>query len=479
MSKYYKQHKNMRVFNLLMGPALFLLCLAVLPHSVFTTAAARGAIGTVVWMAYWWVSGPIDFAITGFLPIAVNAFLQMADMTAVIANYADEIVLLLLGASILTAVWEMTGLDKRIASWFLLFIGNSLRKQVVFWFILTTLLSSVLPNAVVCAAITPIAVSMLRYIGIEDIGESRLGSMILLTIAYGTGIGGLGTPLGGAMNLVTVSYLEDLTKNEYIYLHWVIRFLPLMIVLVLVNIIYLLCFCKKGEVLGRSREYFEMQYKAMGKMKSGEKWGLGLFAVAAILSFSRQLYQNIFPNLKPAYVFLICAILAFIVTKSDGSRLIEWKTAEKRVIWELMYVYAGGLAAGTLIEKSGAAKALGKAMASMNLNGGFLTVLVIVTVTLLMSDVTSATATAGVSIPIVINLMQGMGANPIPYVYIASIGINVSYMLPTSIRAIPVGYGLKPKYMFKMGVGLSVLTIAAMSVMAWLMLKYWPAFSTI
>ncbi|MGN1382609.1 MAG: SLC13 family permease [Eubacterium sp.] len=476
MSKYYEKHKNVRALNLLMGPVLFLLCL-LLPHSVFTTAASRGAVGTVAWMAYWWVSGPIDFAITGFLPIAVNAFLQMADMADVIANYADEIVLLLLGASILTAVWEMTGLDKRIASWFLLFIGNSLRKQVVFWFILTTLLSSILPNAVVCAAITPIAVSMLHYIGIHDIGENKLGSMILLTIAYGTGIGGLGTPLGGAMNLVTVSYLEDLTGKEYIYMHWVIRFLPLMIVLVVVNILYLLFFCGKDETLGGSREYFEMQYRAMGKMKPGEKWGLGLFAVAAILSFSRQLYQNLLPNLKPAYVFLICAIIAFIVTKSDGSRLIEWKTAEKRVIWELMYVYAGGLAAGTLIEKSGAAKALGTAIASMNLNGGFVTVLVIVAVTVLLSDVTSATATAGVSIPIIINLMKGMGVNPIPYVYIASIGINVSYMLPTSIRAIPVGYGLKPKYMFKKGVVLTLLTIAAMSVAAWLLLKYWPAFS--
>lgn len=178
----------------------------------------------------------------------------MADMAAVIANYADEIVLLLLGASILTAVWEMTGLDKRIASWFLLFIGNSLRKQVVSWFILTTLLSSILPNAVVCAAITPIAVSMLHYIGIQDIGENKLGSMILLTIAYGTGIGGLGTPLGGAMNLVTVSYLEDLTGKEYIYMHWVVRFLPLMIVLVVVNILYLLFFCGKDETLGGSRE---------------------------------------------------------------------------------------------------------------------------------------------------------------------------------------------------------------------------------
>ena len=206
MSKYYEKHRNVRTLNLLMGPALFLLCLVMLPHSVFTTAASRGAVGTVVWMAYWWVSGPIDFAITGFLPIAVNAFLQMADMAAVIANYADEIVLLLLGASILTAVWEMTG-------------------------------------------------------------------------------------------------------KEYIYMHWVVRFLPLMIVLVVVNILYLLFFCGKDETLGGSREYFEMQYRAMGKMKPGEKWGFGLFAAAAVLSFSRQLYQNLLPNLKPAYVFLICAIM--------------------------------------------------------------------------------------------------------------------------------------------------------------------------
>ncbi len=460
-----------------MGPVLFFACLLLLPHSLFTTPAARGAIGTVAWMAYWWVSGPIDFAITGFLPIAVNAFLQMADMSLVIANYADEIVLLLLGASILTVVWEMTGLDKRIASWFLLFIGNSLRTQVVFWFLLTTILSSVLPNAVVCAAITPIAVSMLRYIGIENVGEDNRGSMILLTIAYGAGIGGLATPLGGAMNLVTVSYMENLTGHEYIYLHWVLRFLPIMVVLVAINLIYLLFFCKKGVDLGGSKEYFEMQYKSMGKMKSGEKWALGLFAVAAILSFSRQLYQNALPNMKPAYVFLICAIIAFIVTKKDGTRLIDWKTAEKRVIWELMYVYAGGLAAGTLIDKSGAAAAMGKAMGEMNMSGGFLTVLIIITITLLLSDITSATATAGVAIPIVINLMQGMGENPIPYIYIASIGINVSYMLPTSIRAIPVGYGLKPKYMFKKGVVLSILTIAGTSVVAWLMLKYWPAFS--
>jgi len=106
-------------------------------------------------------------------------------------------------------------------------------------------------------------------------------------------------------------------------------------------------------------------------------------------------------------------------------------------------------------------------------------VLVIVTLTVLMSDVTSNTATAAVAMPIVIGIAQGINKDPIPYVYIASIGVNLSYMLPTSIRAIPVGYGLEPKYMLKKGIPITIVVILLMSVMGWLMMTYWPAFSTI
>ena len=99
--------------------------------------------------------------------------------------------------------------------------------------------------------------------------------------------------------------------------------------------------------------------------------------------------------------------------------------------------------------------------------------------TILLSDVTSNTATAAVAIPIVISIVNGMGKDPIPYVFIASIGVNLSYMLPTSIRAIPVGYGLKPKFMFKEGVMMTVIVVALMSVLAYVLLNYWPLFSTV
>jgi len=471
--------KKRKLTLALIGPALFAACYFLLPASIFDTASARAAIGTVAWMAFWWITAPVDFAVTAFLPIALNALLQMADMSAVIANYASETILLLLGASIISVSWEITGLDNRVAARFLSLVGSNLKNQIIFWYLLSTVLSTVLPNAVVCAAITPIAVSMLRYVGEKEISKSRVGSLILLTIAYGTGVGGLTSPLGGAMNLVTVDYLEQVTGQEFMYIAWVIRFLPITIVLVISNILMLLIGVKKGEEIGGSREYFQMQYKTMAPMSRPEKYSLMLFVLATVLAFSRQLYQAWLPGLKPAYVFIICGILVFFINNEDGTQLVRWKEAQKKIGWSLMYVFAGGLAAGTLINSSGAAKAIGAAVAQSNLTGGFGTVLVIVALTVLLSDVTSNTATAAVAMPIVISIIQGIGKNPIPYIYIASIGVNLSYMLPTSIRAIPVGYGLEPKYMFKKGVPITIVVILLMSIMGYLMMHFWPAFSTV
>jgi solute carrier family 13 (sodium-dependent dicarboxylate transporter), member 2/3/5 len=470
-----------RLINLIIGPALFALCCLVLPRGVFESFESRAAIGTVAWMAYWWVTAPIDYAVTAFLPIALNAIFQMTDQTEVIANYASEIILLLLGASIITVSWEETGLDKRIAARFLGLVGSSFRGQLMFWFVLSTVLSSVLPNAVVCATVSPIALSMLKFVGEGDISKSRIGAKLLLYIAYGAGLGGLATPLGGAMNLVVVDYIQQVTGEEFMYVDWVIRFTPIMAVLFIICIIFMLRDVKKGETLGGSKEYFREEYSKMSKISREEVICLVLFIVATVLSFTRQLYADLLPGLKPAYVFITVGLLTFIFSKREKGlkpqRLMLWKSVEGKITWELIYIYAGGLAIGTLINNTGAAEAIGNAVSNAGLSGGLVFVAVIVLFTLLLSDFTSNTATAAISLPIVISIASGMGENTIPYIYIATIGINLSFMLPTSIRAIPVGYGLSPKYMLKEGVKISIVIVILMSLLGYALMKWWPAFS--
>ena len=472
------EKRSTRILCLLLGPALFALCCAALPSAFFESFGSRAAIGAVVWMAFWWVTGPVDYAVTALLPIAINALFNITGMSGVIANYSSETILLLLGASIITVTWEITGLERRIAAAFMGLVGNGYRRQVIFWFCLSAALSAVLPNAVVCATMTPIAYSMLKYIGEDDIAHSAIGAKILLVIAYGAGVGGLATPLGGAMNLVVVDYLQQLTGQEFMYFEWVIRFLPIMLVLMVSNIIFLSLGIKRGTTIGNSREYILEQYKAFPRMSREEKASLWLFLIATALAFTRQFYADLLPGLTPAYVFVACGILSFLITRADHSLLLSWKVAQTKIGWDMMLIFGGGLAVGTLMNDSGAAHALGSLLAGLGLTGGLATIFIIVTATLIMSDITSNTATAAISLPIVISVIEGIGENPIPYVYIATIGINLSYSLPTSIRAIPVGYGLSPKYMLKTGWKISLVVIVLETALCQFMLTYWPAFST-
>lgn len=217
------------------------------------------------------MTAPIDYAVTAFLPIVLNAFIEMAPMGKVISNYASETILLLLGSSIIMVSWEETGVDKRIAAKLLQLAGSGYKQQIIFWFLISTALSSVLPNGVVCATIIPIAITMLKTIGEADIAKSPVASKLLTSIVYAAGIGGLISPLGGAMNLVTVDYIQQLTKTEYMYIDWVYTFAPIMVVLIVSNLLFMLRDIPKGATLQSSQEYFKGESQKFPKMTFEEK----------------------------------------------------------------------------------------------------------------------------------------------------------------------------------------------------------------
>lgn len=466
-----------KLFSLILGPALFLLVLILVPDSLFSFAA-RCAVGLVLWMGCWWITLPVAVGVTALLPIIINAIFDLVPMGTISGKYFSEIVILLLGADLISLSWEKSGLDKRISLKALCWIGPSLGQQIAVWFLLSAILSMFLPNAVVCAVMAPIAVSMLKFIGEGDISKSKAGAVILASIAWGAGIGGLGSPLGGAMNLVAVDYFEQLTGSEYMYVDWMLRLVPMLAILLAVNLIYLLIIKPKNASLKGTREYFRSMYRELPAMNRDELIGLILFVTATVLAFIRPLYSDWLPGIKPAYVFLIFGMLTFILPKKEGDgALLAWKDAEKGVLWGLLFLFAGGLAVGTLISDTGAAASIADLVSRLPLNGGLPTIVIFVAFTVLLAEISSNTAAAAIATPVVVSITQGLGLDPIPYLYITAAAFNCAYVLPTSIRAIPIGYGLNPKYMFRNGLALTLLGIITISLVGWLMMTFWPAFS--
>lgn len=468
--------KRSKLITLILGPALFLLTL--IPFGGLTQSV-RLALGTVLWMGLWWVAMPVSPAITAFLPVAVNALFSLTSMSSIISAYSAELIFLLAGANIITMAWETTGVDKRIAARALSLVGTSVRQQVVIWFLLSTLLSAFLPNTVVAAVLCSIAMSMLRFVGEGDVKKSGAASLVLLAIVWGANNGGMLTPLGGAMNLVTVSYIENLIEREFIYTDWVVRMLPFGLLVTLLTLGALLFYKTDKKDLDGSREYFRELSAQLGGLSRAGRISLWLFIAAALLAFTRQLYQSRLPDLKPGFVFLTLSLAVFFIRDDEGKHIVTWETAEQNMMWGLFFLFAGGTALGALVNGSGAADAFAQAISGMRVQSELLLILLIVTLNVVLSDIINNTACAAVTIPIIIGIVRGLDLPMFPYLWIATASYNLSYTLPTSIRAIPIGYGLEPSYMFRKGLAVTAVMILGITGLGWLLLRFWPTFGTL
>ncbi len=457
-----------------LGPLLF--CLIILSFASSFGLDQSVVLGTVIWMAFWWITRPVHIAITSLLPIVVNELFNLVPMPDVIGEYFSEIIVLLLGADILCLSWTVTGLDKRMALKVLCLLGNSLKQQIAVWLIFSALLSVFLPNVVVVTLMVPVAAAMLRYVGEESISTSKIAIPILLAIAWGAGIGGVGSPLGGAANLVSVSYIEKLSGQEFMYVDWFVRFLPFLFLLCLVNLFFLLYKPLPVKHLAGSREYFDGLRKELGPMKRMEKVSFCLFFAATVLAFARPLFADILPGMKPAFIFITFGLLCFFLKNDDGKPLLTWEMAEKNVMWGLLILFGGGLALGTLVTETGTATKLAEVITKMPLTGGVGTILVFTVFSIILTEVSSNTAAAAISIPIIQGITQGLGFDPIPYLLIATVGVNTAYMLPVSIRAIPVAHGLDPSVLFKKGLVVSLASIAVITLLGYAFICLWPGF---
>lgn len=466
-----------KILHICIGPILFVLA-SILLSNILGNQGAK-AIGTLFWMVYWWVTRPVHMTVTAMLPIVLNAIFSIAPMDSIIKQYSSSSLILIFGTGLLSMAWENTGLDKRIALKALSLIGPSIQSQILVWFTASVILSTFMPNVAVCALYCPIAVAMLKAAGYDDMKNSMQATVILLAIGWGAGIGGVGSPLGGAMNITAISYLQTFMNSEFMYVDWIIRMVPYMII---VTVVLLLCMMKIGkgcEPIRGSKEYFNKMLSELPPMSQDEKMSGIVFIFAVVLSFLRPLYANVLPDAQPAYVFLVFGFILFLMTKKDKKSFITWEQAEHESLWGMMFLFGGGVALGCMINESNAATGIASLLNSIIINNELFIIILFSIAAVIMSELTNSTVCAAVLTPIVLTTTSNMGLNPIPYWFVLCIAFNAEFLLPVSVRAIPASYGLDTNIMFKKGLGMVVVRLIVGIVYVYTCIKLIPGFGII
>lgn len=463
-----------RSASLIIGPCLFAV-LSWLLQPAFSAGGAE-AIGMLAWMICWWSFCPVNMTVTALLPIVINALLGIVPMNDVISQYASPSVILIFGTGLLSAAWARSGLDRRMALRALAVIGPSLQSQISAWFLASAVLSIFMPNVAVCALYCPIAAAMLKEAGYDRISDCPQAAMILLAIGWGAGIGGAGSPLGGAMNLTAISCLEQYTGKEFMYIDWVVRMAPYVVLAAAAIRAMLLKDSRGYAPIQGSREFFRKRLAELPPISEEEIADITVFAAAIATAFLRPLYAKALPMAEPAYIFLTAGMLMFLIRGRDHEPLLAWHEAQEHTLWGMMILFGGGIALGTVLTESGAvAEAVGMIHA---VPGGELTMIVIFSVcSAALSETTNSTVSAAVIIPAVISTASSLGQNPVSYWLIASMALNAEFLLPISIRAIPVSYGLPAGLMLKKGIPVMLVRLAIAVAYGYLCMKLVPGFS--
>jgi sodium-dependent dicarboxylate transporter 2/3/5 len=465
-----------RTIGLALGPLLFLLVLAI-PFDLEPEQHRLAAV--LIFVITYWVTEAIPIPITAVLGLALTIVIGAtpapegddtpADL--VFGAFSSSTIFLFIGAFIIAEAMMVHGLDRRFAYRVLSIrgVGSSTYRVVIAFGAIGALLSAFISNTAAAAMLLPIGLGIMgtlagkvadRAEGDVDPARLRLGTALMLMIAYGASVGGLLTPIGSPPNLIGREFIEKETGTTISFFDWVIVALPIVLLMFLLLCVILLAL-NRPEVrrMEGVEETIGEERAKLGPLSRAEKNTLVAFAtavtlwiapgiVALIAGDDSKAYTDVLEHLDEGVVAIVAASLLFVLPIDWAKRkfTLTWNQAAK-IDWGTILLFGSGIALGTLLSETGLAKVVGDSLAdALGVSNLLSITLIAVVIAILISETTSNTASVAVVVPIVIPIAASAGVDPLIPALAATFAASYGFMLPVSTppNAIVYGSGMIP-----------------------------------
>jgi sodium-dependent dicarboxylate transporter 2/3/5 len=399
------------------------ICYALLSAAGMPPAACRTAAITLL-CAMLWITEALPIPVTALIALALLPALGVLTPEQVGQSYGRPTVLLVLGGFVLSASMVTSGAHRRVAIGMVNLIGGRSSKRVVFGFMCAAaLLSMWISNAATSLMLLPVALAVL-----EKADDPKLGTPLLLGLAYAATIGGLGTPIGTPANLVFIENYENVTGTSVSFPQWMAWGLPVALVLLP------LCFLWISRQLTHS---VPIELPPTGTWTPAEKRVLTVFAVTALAWITRENpgggWSNLIgvPAINDASIALLAAISLFIIPDGTGGRLLDWEAAG-RIPWGILLLLGSGFAIATAFTESGLSAILGDALTGLSVLPILLMIGGLCLVVTFLTELTSNTATTALLMPVLAAAATATSLDPIVLMLPAALTASCAFMLPTA-----------------------------------------------
>lgn len=467
----------------LLAGLLALTVVFVLPPPGSLPVAGWRVLGLALMMAIWWSTEPVPIAITSLLPLIVLPLAGIGNIGAAAAPYGNPLIFLFLGGLMLAAAVQHWGLHGRLAHAVVRAVGTEPRRLVLGFMLASGFLSMWISNTATVVLMLPVAVSVITaFEGSGGRGPAgrRFALSLLLGLAYGASIGGVGTLIGTPPNALLAGYLLDSHGIDLSFAAWSMVGLPLVAVflplawLVLTRLVYPVA---RGE--GATGQVLVADLRP-GPMRRSEARVALVFATAAVLWMTRPLLNRLpgLEGLSDAGIALICAGALYLIPAGQGHArpLLTWDEG-KRIPWQVLLLFGGGLSLAGAMERSGLAVWIGEAFAGMGAMSPALFLLMLAATVVLLTEIASNTAVVAAILPVLGTIAAGTGMDVVVLSAAVAMAASCAFMLPaaTPPNAIVFATGhVTVAAMIRAGVWLNLLSVALVTGVALLLAPLLP-----
>jgi len=458
----------------LLGPAAFLSTVFV-PSPAGFAGEAWPTLGLAAWMAIWWATEALPLAATALLPLLIVPLLGFPGPARVLTEYANPTIFLILGGFLIGLAMERWQLHKRIAFAIVAAVGSHPRRLVLGVMIATAFVSMWVSNTSTTLMMLPVASSIVALVGAggQGRGQDNFVTATLLGVAYAATIGGLGTLIGSPTNALVQGFMAKY-GYDLSFATWLTFGIPTVLMLLPLTWWILtrvaLPFDLPDDAL--PRDAMRKALHALGPMTTAERRVAGVALVTAALWITRPWLDRL-PGLTGLTdtVISIAAGLALFLLSSGGPSRVPLLDADalRRVPWDVLILFGGGLALAAAIQASTLSDTIGVALHGIAGWPPLALTVIVVLMLVFWTEFNSNTATAATFMPVLAAMASGEPGAILPLVAPAAMAASAGFMLPvgTPPNAIVFGTGrISMRQMLRTGFWVDLAAVAVITVVS-------------
>ncbi len=398
------------------------------------TSDGMRALTLVIVVFIFFVTEPIPLpGVALFIAIA-EVLLGLAKPSTVAQSFMSDSVFFVMGSMMIAAALVKQNLDKRIALAIVLVTGPRSGRIILGLVVFSALLASFIGEHAVAAMMLPVGVALINYTNRDWRQIRNFSTAVLLAIAYGAMIAGIGTPSGGARNAIMLTYWKELFDINMTYFEWIKTVYP-MILLETPVIAFVLYKTFKPEIddLSPAVETLKNKVKEGGGMSSQEWVTVGIFLLTVLM------WMTISDTIGLGITALIGVVL-FLV-----AGVVRWEDLNNNVNWGTILIFGGAISLGLMMKRTGVADWISYSFLGwvepMGIHEGLPLLAAISLMTIVLATFMSSGATVGMLGPITLNIASLSGTSVIVAGFVTVISSSFCFMTTVASPACNITYG--------------------------------------